>query len=149
MAATAPQHPILDLLCDPARLVVELIENTNIQEAEHSMLLAQLLAARGIRTALDDIGGPDSMVALPMLCAVDIYKFDRQWLRVLDQPRLRHMLQLLLSFARAEGKQTILEGVETAADLARARELGVDMVQGYLFREEFINQRARGAQAAS
>ena len=54
------------------------------------------------------------------------------------------MLQLLLSFARAEGKQTILEGVETSADLARARELGVDMVQGYLFREAFINQRARG-----
>lgn len=135
------RHPILDLLNQPSRIIVELIENTNIQEADHSMLLAQLLAERGIRTALDDIGGPGTMISMPILCAVDIYKFDRQWLRVLHQPGQLRLLQMLLDFAHAEGKQTILEGIETERDLLQARELGVDFVQGYLFRPEFITRR--------
>lgn len=142
LSLATPEHPLLDLLCQPQRTVIELIENTNVQEADHSMLLAELLAQRGIRTALDDIGGPATMVSIPILCTVDIYKFDRQWLRQLQQPRQLRMLQMLLAFARAEGKQTVLEGVESEADLRQAQALGVDFVQGYLFRPEFIRRDA-------
>ena len=139
---TTPDHPILSLLTEPARIVVELIENTNIQEADHSLILAELLAKQQIQVALDDIGGPNTMLSLPILSCVNIMKFDRQWLRMLHQAEQRHMLGWLLDFARQTGKLTILEGVETAEDLAQARAMGVDYVQGYLFRDEFITRRA-------
>ena len=37
-------------------------------------------------------------------------------------------------------KQTILEGVESELDLELAKEIGVDFVQGYLFKKEFITK---------
>lgn len=134
-------HPLLEMIDRPQQTIIELIENTNIQEADQCLLLAEILAQRGIRTALDDIGAPGTMVAMPILSVVDFYKFDRQWLRTISDPRQKRLLQMLLAFARDEGKQTILEGIETEHDLALARELGVDYVQGYLFRPEFITRR--------
>ena len=44
------------------------------------------------------------------------------------------MLCLLLEYAKQENRLTVLEGIETADDLAIASELGVDLVQGYYFR---------------
>jgi len=73
---------------------------------------------------------------------VDIFKFDRHWLQAIHQPAQRRMLKMLLNYAREENKKTVLEGIETENDLAIARELNVDYVQGYLFRPEFINKPA-------
>ncbi len=136
------QHPMLQLLGQPDRIVVEIIENASIQDADRSLWLAECLAARGILTALDDIGGVGTMLSLPILCNVDIFKFDRHWLQAIHQPAQRRMLKMLLNYAREENKKTVLEGIETVDDLAIARELQVDYVQGYLFRPEFINKQA-------
>ena len=68
-------------------------------------------------------------------------KFDRQWLQAIRQPAQLRMLKMLLHYAREENKKTVLEGIETAEDLAVARLLEVDYVQGYLFRQQFINKR--------
>jgi EAL domain-containing protein (putative c-di-GMP-specific phosphodiesterase class I) len=138
----SPQHhPMLRLLDQPHRMVVEIIENASIQEADRSLWLAECLAAQGIRTALDDIGGCGTLLSLPILCSVDIFKFDRQWLQAIRQPAQLRMLKMLLHYAREENKKTVLEGIETAEDLAVARLLEVDYVQGYLFRQQFINKR--------
>jgi EAL domain-containing protein (putative c-di-GMP-specific phosphodiesterase class I) len=49
------------------------------------------------------------------------------------------MIQALARLARETGGRTVLEGVETAADLALARDLGVDLVQGWFFKELSIS----------
>lgn len=136
------QHPILTLLDQPNRMVVEIIENASIQEAKRSLWLAECLAKLGIKTALDDIGADGTMLSLPILCNVDIFKFDRRWLQAIHHAPQKRMLCLLLEYARQENRLTVLEGIETAGDLAIARELGVDLVQGYLFRPEFIQTKA-------
>ncbi|WP_245944713.1 EAL domain-containing protein [Crenobacter cavernae] len=131
-------HPMFKLLARRPEVVVEIIENSNTQQADRSLALARGLAEQNIETALDDIGAPASLLALPLLMSVDYYKFDRHWLRQRDDAAHRALLTHLLGFAREQGKATVLEGVETAADLALARELGVDYVQGFLFRERFV-----------
>lgn len=141
-SSAMPQHPILQLLDQPHRMVVEIIENASIQEAKRSLWLAEYLAKKKIRTALDDIGAEGTMLSLPILCSVDMLKFDRHWLQAIHRPQQKRMLCLLLDYARQEGRLTVLEGIETAADLALARELGVDLVQGYYFRQEFIQIKA-------
>ena len=48
------------------------------------------------------------------------------------------MLPVVAAFvrmARETGARTVLEGVETTAEFVLARDLGVDLVQGFLFRD--------------
>lgn len=135
------EHPILKLLNQPNRMVVEIIENASIQEARRSLWLAECLAQMGIRSALDDIGADGTMLSLPVLCSVDILKFDRCWLKAIQQPAQKRMLSMLIDYARQEKRLTILEGVETEEDLALARLLDVDLVQGFYFRNQFIQAR--------
>ena len=136
------RHPMLALFESPQRLVVEIIENSSVQEAHLSQRLAEILKAHGVRLALDDIGGPESMLSLTLLGGVDYFKFDRSWLGRRGDPAGMRLLKALLGYARELGKQCVLEGVETERDLELARELEVDLVQGFLFRERFRLVRA-------
>ena len=136
------RHPMLALFESPQRLVVEIIENSSVQEAHLSQRLAEILKAHGVRLALDDIGSPESMLSLTLLGGVDYFKFDRSWLARRGDPAGMRLLKALLGYARELGKQCVLEGVETEQDLELARELEVDLVQGFLFRERFRLVRA-------
>ncbi|MDQ7041960.1 MAG: EAL domain-containing protein, partial [Sulfurimonas sp.] len=54
-------------------------------------------------------------------------------------PAYIELLKGVVNFAKLNNQYTILEGVETQADLKVAQDLGIDCVQGYLFKEEFIS----------
>ena len=132
------QHPLLDLLAQRERLVVELIENTDIQDAHASQLLQAQLHLEGVATALDDIGSPAALLSLDLLPHIDYLKFDRIWLQRLDSQPYAELFRTLLAYARISGKQTVLEGVETPAQLARLQAFELDYVQGFLFRDRFV-----------
>lgn len=57
------------------------------------------------------------------------------------QPSGKSTLAWLIGMARELGIQTMLEGIETCDDLAEARCLQVDYVQGYLFSKHFVRMR--------
>ncbi|QLG89129.1 EAL domain-containing protein [Chitinibacter bivalviorum] len=135
-------HPLLDLICPRRDVVLEIIENSDLSDARQSARMADAFAQRQVRLALDDIGAPHSMLSLPLLIQVDCLKFDRSWLSQLDCPLYRAALLSLITYARETGKQTVMEGIETDAQLALARSLGVDLVQGFLYRPLFIVQQA-------
>lgn len=134
----ASRHPMLELLGQRSDVVVEIIENASVQEAALGLAMAALLATRGIATALDDIGALHALVSLELLLRVDYLKLDRSWLRRRGDANAMRMLRMLVGFARERGARTVLEGIENAEDLAFARSLGVDLVQGFLFRERFV-----------
>lgn len=119
-------------------VVVEIIENSSVSDARISQQLAQACHAQGVQIALDDIGAPDSLLSLPILLSVDYLKLDRSWLLQREKPAALSLLKALIQFAREIGKASILEGIETEQDLAFARFLGVDYVQGFLYRQHFI-----------
>lgn len=118
-------------------LVVELIENTDLQDSKASVALLALLQAQGIKTALDDIGTPDALVSAELLVMVDYLKFDRHWLTLLEQPAYEALFRHLIAFAHEVGKKTILEGVETLEQLTHIKRFALDYVQGFLFKPQF------------
>jgi len=132
----AADHPVLAPLVGRPGLVVELIENANLSDARASLTLARILRAHGAELALDDVGADHALLAFPVLVGVDYLKLDRSWLRR-PEPEFGALLRKLLEFAGETGKRTVLEGVETPADMERARYLGIDYAQGYLFRDWF------------
>lgn len=131
------EDPLLELLGSHQDLVVEIIENSDVSDAHLSQLLAQAFTARGVRLALDDIGAPNSMVSLDVMMTVDWFKFDRSWLARARDVKGRAALRHLIGFAHECSCRVILEGIEREEDLALARTLEVDCVQGFLYRRQF------------
>lgn len=140
--ASAPDGggELLSVLCGAGRdLVVEAIENLDAVDAERGAAMVAALRVRGLPFALDDVGASNGLISFEMLAFADYLKFDR---RVLRRPRALRPLavvEALIAMAARTGARTVLEGVESAADLDLARELGVDLVQGYLFRDRFLS----------
>lgn len=129
---------MLALLSQRPKLHVEIIENTCINDAKRSEVLILHLKSKGIKIALDDIGAPHSMLSLALLSQVDTLKFDINWLNQIDNIEQQHLIRALIKFAKDCNKKTVLEGVETEKQFTLAKELGIDFVQGFLFKPQFI-----------
>lgn len=128
---------MLELLSTRADLTVEIIENTCINDANLSTRLVSQLKAKQIAVALDDIGAPHSMLSLELLSQVNVLKFDIEWLNQTKNVEQQHLMKALIQFAKDSNKKTVLEGVETEEQLKLAQELGIDLVQGFLFKPQF------------
>ncbi|MCB9646234.1 MAG: EAL domain-containing protein [Deltaproteobacteria bacterium] len=130
---TLPNHP---------DVVVEIVENTTVQRLDAVRAFTRQLADAGVRVALDDVGGRHSLFSFELLEHCHVVKLDRHWLsRVERDPAYERLVSGILAFTRDRGIHAVLEGVETEADLEVARRLGVDLVQGFLYRDEFITVR--------
>ncbi len=142
-ASLSARGSLLDAMAaHPAGVVVEVIESLSISDAHRGRDMVSALRRRSIGVALDDVGAPDTLVSLEALRDADVLKLDASWLKRAGEARDRAVLEMLLALARRLGTRTILEGVETAKQLALAAALGVDAVQGYLFRGQFTVCRA-------
>ncbi len=142
-----PRHPMVTLLQHRPGTVVEIIENSSVSDAQVSIAMQQAFGAAGIPLALDDVGALDSLVSFDLLAGVDYVKLARDWLCRLTGPDADALFAALIGFAKASGKTVILEGVETEEQFERARGLGVDAVQGFLFRDRFVEVWQPGAGA--
>jgi len=132
-AAGGP-NPLVELVAhSPGRVVIEVTEALDDSDTALARELIGVLRARGQRYALDDVGAQNSLLSFEALDDADVLKFDRILLRRLGHPRRQAIVRALAEAVRATGARTVLEGVETIEDLKLARELGVDLVQGWYF----------------
>ena len=136
-------NALLDVLqSHDEQVVVEVIETMSFADARLGREFVRALRARQMVVALDDVGAPDSLLSLETLKEADVLKLDASWLLRIADPRERVILEALLDLARRLGARTVLEGVETAAQLETANALGVDAVQGFLYRGQFTTRAA-------
>ena len=116
------------------RLVVEVTEHSSIQDYG---ALAEALAPlrdRGMRVAVDDAGAGYASFRHILKLQPDFIKLDRALTRRVDEDdKLRALAAALVTFADETGSRIIAEGVETEAERETLAELGVDLMQGYLF----------------
>ena len=118
-----------DLSCDPAKVIVEVVESA-FADAALRERLAQLRAA-GFRIALDDFLGTRSQMEL--LEHADFVKVDYRDL-------LARGTQLV-DLARSGGARLVAERIETRAALAQCSDLGFDMFQGHAFEPAILVDR--------
>ena len=121
----------------PVEVVVEAVENVHASAIGRGAAMLRELSAAGIVGALDDLCGENVLVSTEELHLARILKLDRSVLRTVDDPPRRALLDAMLTFADRTGKRVVAEGVETAADFAVVRGLGIDFAQGELFREGY------------
>jgi EAL domain-containing protein (putative c-di-GMP-specific phosphodiesterase class I) len=90
--------------------------------------------ARGVRFALDDVGAGYAGLAALALLAPEFVKVDMSLVRDCDRdPVKRAAIAALVQYATQAGAAVIAEGVETAEESRVVRDLGVDLLQGFLF----------------
>lgn len=137
------RNPFLQLFSEYQDLdiVVELIENSEINDAVMSLAMIDSLSKTGIKTAIDDVFDPLSMISTSVIQLVNFIKLDKHVVANKGQQDFLILVECFIDYAHKAGKKVILEGVETAEDLLFARRLNVDFVQGFLYRDKFINIR--------
>lgn len=124
---------------DKAPLVVELIENSEINDAKMSLAMIEIMAQNNIQTAIDDVCSHHSMISTSVLEKVQYIKFDKCVVNKKSDHNFLLLVRCLIDYARSAGKKTILEGIESNTDLDFAHTLGVDCVQGFLYADKFIS----------
>lgn len=125
-AETLAGHPL-------ERIVLEITEHDCIDDFEALEAAVAPLRARGLRLAVDDAGAGHSGLQQILKMRPDLIKLDRSLIEGIgEDPGRRALAAALNMFARETGSRLIAEGVETEAELAMLRALGMDKVQGYL-----------------
>ncbi|MFC4944028.1 putative bifunctional diguanylate cyclase/phosphodiesterase [Pseudonocardia sp. GCM10023141] len=143
LAGLLPGEPdfldiVADIVADSGlaweRLTLELVETSLVALPPHALAAMAELTARGLRFAVDDFGtGYSSLARLKELPA-QIIKVDRAFVTgVGEDPADFAVARAVVDMARAMGRTTVAEGVETADQFHVLRGIGVDAYQGWLF----------------
>jgi diguanylate cyclase (GGDEF)-like protein len=124
---------LLDLGLEPQRLCLEITETQVMESPDMSLAALNRLSEAGVKIAIDDFGiGFSSLEYVRNLPATEL-KIDQRFVAGLpERPKDRAVVKTIVELAHALGMRTVAEGVETQAQLAQLREMGSDLVQGYL-----------------
>lgn len=129
LLATAEKHGVA-----PARLTVEIVEQTAFTDIPTFARTLATLRAAGMRIAVDDIGIGYSNYRTLVEARPDYLKVDRYVTQGIEGDRYRQaVLESTAQLARKVGARVIAEGVETTAELNVVASYGIDLFQGYYF----------------
>ena len=119
---------------DPVRLQLEMTESVALADPKLTVTVLAHLKHMGIGVILDDFGiGAASLRALRQF-PVDALKVDRSLVREMQTDRsASDMVEMIITLAHKMGMKMIAEGIETARQFERLRELGCEFGQGYYF----------------
>ncbi len=114
------------------RIVIELTEQHPASDLPGLPAALAELRGSGISFALDDYGTANASMSSWVRLRPDIVKIDRFFIDgIASDPRKFEAVKAMQHFAAATGGQLIAEGIECAADLIVARDLGIDHGQGF------------------
>ena len=118
----------------PEALCLELTESALVEAAHSSLANLERLRARGVRLALDDFGTGYSSLTYLKRFPVGVLKVDRSFVDGLgSDPDDTAIVDAVVGLGRSLGLTTVAEGVETAQQASRLKDLGCDLVQGYYY----------------
>lgn len=144
---TLPADTFLSLNCSPAtlltdalyelvarydgrRVVIELTEQTPIDNYPRCRAAGDRLRSLGARLAIDDLGAGYASLQHVITLQPEIIKLDRDLTQVADKS-VQTMVQTLVTLSRLTGATLVAEGIEDTTTLNAVRELGVQLGQGF------------------
>jgi diguanylate cyclase (GGDEF)-like protein len=135
---------------DPECLELEITESWIIADLEAAAAKLRKLRKLGIGIAIDDFGAGYSNFHYLQALPLDTLKIDRSFIHRLDGSAGNlSTVRAITGMARELGLKTVAEGVETESQLRQLREIGCEMVQGFLLGRPVDPQTAWGLVGAS
>jgi diguanylate cyclase (GGDEF)-like protein len=118
----------------PKRLILEITESVFLQNETRVIATLHQLRELGVRIALDDFGTGYSSLAYLRSFPFDKIKIDRSFVRdILEREDCRAIVGAVTELARKLKMITVVEGVETQAQLDIVTAQHCDECQGFLF----------------
>jgi diguanylate cyclase (GGDEF)-like protein len=131
---------------DPKRLELEITESVLLEDDTSTLNILNQLRGIGVRIALDDFGTGYSSLSYLKSFSFDKVKIDRSFISNIEHVKEMVVFKAVADLGNNLGMSTLAEGVETSAQLEKAREQGCTEVQGYYFSkpvpiEELISKK--------
>jgi predicted signal transduction protein with EAL and GGDEF domain len=118
---------------DPSSLRIEITETVMMAARERAIALLTQLRELGVGLALDDFGTGYSSLSYLKSFPIDTLKIDRSFVgEMLTDPTTASIIEAIISMTRILGLRVIAEGVEDQAQFAFLKQIGCDVVQGFL-----------------
>ena len=125
------------------RIELEVTESVFLGNSEGSLDVLKRLRSLGVGIALDDFGTGYSSLGYLNKAVFHKLKIDGSFVREAAHNRETvAIIQSIVSLAKSFRMTITAEGVETADDFNRMRELGCHQIQGYLFGRPMSFERA-------
>jgi diguanylate cyclase (GGDEF)-like protein len=129
---------VIDILAStglpPERLELEITESILLDEGDTAAAALRALREVGVRLVLDDFGTGYSSLSYLRRLPLDTIKIDRSFIDGLDSDDANlPIVQAVIALAHGLGIDVVAEGIETAGQLARLRELVCDRGQGFYY----------------
>lgn len=116
-----------------SRIIVELTEDHKLSLKDLRVLVGNNQAA-GFVTAMDDFGAGYAGLNMLVDCRPEILKLDRGLIRGIAEDSTRQkIVGAFFDLSKSLNMTVIAEGVETPEECTTLRELGITLMQGYLF----------------
>lgn len=114
-----------------AGLIIEMTESALVADRAKTRATLECLIELGVRVRLDEFGARPSALADLRELPVSGIKLDRGCVNRVDgSAEERERVRVLVALAHQMEMDVVAEGIETASQLERARELGCDFAQG-------------------
>ncbi|MES1982108.1 MAG: GGDEF domain-containing phosphodiesterase [Pseudomonadota bacterium] len=125
----------LDIWGVPASsLTLEITENSMMKDLDYSLSMLLRLRELGIRLAIDDFGTGYSSLAYLKRFPVQELKIDILFVRNIHNTRGdKQLVRTIVDLAHNFDLSTVAEGVEDQQTFDLLRDLGCDVIQGFLF----------------
>jgi diguanylate cyclase (GGDEF)-like protein/PAS domain S-box-containing protein len=125
------------------RLELEVTESVFLGDSDCALDVLKRLRALGVSIALDDFGTGYSSLGYLNKAVFHKLKIDGSFVRDAAENRETvAIIQSIVSLAKSFRMTVTAEGVETADDFTRMRDLGCNQIQGYLFGRPMSFERA-------
>ena len=115
-------------------VILEISEKEVLDDVENQLKIAQRWRANGFKFAIDDFGA--GFISLPFIAQLipEYIKIDRSTvLQSVSSLQFREFLKdLIQAMSNYSTEGIIAEGIETEQELEVVKELGLDLVQGFL-----------------
>jgi len=125
------------------RIELEVTEGVFLGDNGSTLDVLKRLRTLGVGIALDDFGTGYSSIGYLNKAIFHKLKIDGSFVREAgSRPENVAIIQSIVQLAKSFRMNVTAEGVETAEDFERMRDLGCDTIQGYLFGKPLTYERA-------
>ena len=115
----------------PERLEIEITETVLLRDTEQNLVALRQLQKLGVTIALDDFGVGYSSLSYLTSFPFDKVKIDRSFIARVERPEAGAVIDSIVHLAKTLKLVTCAEGIETDAQFANIRDLGIELCQGY------------------